>query len=133
MKLNFKEDPREWRKQALLTLLGLALISGLLRWRRVLAPEVWYVGLAVLAAVAACALIWPRWFRGYYRFSLRAGFWLGLKLGRFLLRVVFLVLVTPLGWGLRLMGKDPLQLRRPDPSASGWHRAREWGPLDRLF
>src|ERR1035438_7329330 len=35
MRLHFKEDPKEWRKTALLGLIGPAAIFGILRYRRV--------------------------------------------------------------------------------------------------
>ena len=64
MKLNFKEDPKEWRKSALLTALGLALVSSLLRWRKHLPVNVWLALLALLGFVAILAGLQPRWFRG---------------------------------------------------------------------
>ncbi len=133
MKLRFKEDPREWRKQALLTALGLALVSSVLRWRHVLTTKIWLVVLVVLGIVAVCALLQPRWFRWYYRLSMRLGFAISQFVGRVVLLGVFIFIVTPLGWLLRLAGKDPLQLKRPRDAATYWQSAKEAGPLDRLF
>ena len=48
MKLKFKEDPKEWRKQALLTAPGLAILSSVLHWRHVLSAQVWLIILGVL-------------------------------------------------------------------------------------
>ena len=133
MKLIFKEDPREWRKSALLTLLGLAILSSLLRWRKHLPAEVWHIVLGVLGLTAICALLQPRWFRGWYRLSLRLGFYSSQFIGRCVLLMFFIFLLTPLGWALRLMGKDPLQLKRPRGAATYWHQAKDCSPLDRLF
>jgi hypothetical protein len=133
MKLNYKEDPKEWRKSALLTALGLAILSSLLRWRRHLPARVWLALLALLGLVAICAVLQPRWFRGWYRLSLRLGFYSSQFLGRGVLLVFFIFVLTPLGWVLRLMGKDPLQLRRPDRATTCWHEAKDCSPLDRLF
>lgn len=133
MKLNFKEDPKEWRKSALLTALGLALISSLLRWRKILPPNYWYVVLAVLTLVAICAALQPRWFRGWYRLSLRLGFYSSQFIGRCVLLVFFIFILTPLGWILRLMGKDLLQLKPQPKATTYWHTAKECNPLDRLF
>ena len=133
MKLRFKEDPREWRKSALLTLLGLAILSTLLRWRHVLPANGWYAILAVLAVVALAALLQPRWFRGFYRLSLQLGFYLSQFLGRSVLALLFVFVVTPLGLLLRLVGKEPLQLKRPQNAKTYWHEAKDCGPLDRLF
>lgn len=133
MKLKFKEDPKEWRKSALLTLLGLALISSLLRWRQHLSADAWLVALAVFGVVAVCAVLRPRWFRGWYRVSLRLGFYSSQFIGRCVLLIFFIFIITPFGWMLRLMGKDPLQLRRPPGAATYWHPAKDGSPLDRLF
>ena len=133
MKLNFKEDPREWRKSALLTALGLAILSSLLRWRRHLPVNVWCALLAVLAVVAVGALLQPRWCRGWYRLSLRLGFYSSQFIGRCVLILFFIFILTPLGLILRLAGKDPLQLKRPHDARTCWHQARESSSLDRLF
>lgn len=133
MKLKLKDEPKEWRKQAFLTALGLALISSLLRWRRILPPDAWRGVLAVLGVVAVGALLQPRWFRGYYHFSMRVGFRLSQFIGRVLLTLVFFFLITPMGWALRLVGKDLLQLKRPHSASSYWRPAKECSPLDRLF
>ena len=133
MKLNFKEDPKEWRKSALLTALGLAILSSVLRWRKHLPADVLCAVLALLAVVAICAVLQPRWFRGWYRLSLRLGFYSSQFIGRCVLAIFFVFILTPLGWVLRLMDKDPLQIKRPPNAATYWHQAKDCNPLDRLF
>ncbi len=133
MKLRFKEDPKEWRKSALLTALGLAIIISLLRWRRHLPASLWCALLVSLGFVAICAVLRPRWFRGYYRISLWLGFYSSRFVGCCVLAVFFVFILTPLGFMLRLMGKDPLQLKRPRNAATHWHEAKACSPLDRLF
>jgi hypothetical protein len=61
------------------------------------------------------------------------GFYSSQFIGRCALAVFFIFILTPLGWVLRLMGKDPLQLKRPHNAATYWHQARDGNPLDRLF
>ena len=133
MKLNFKEDPKEWRKSALLTALGLAILSSVLRWRRHLPVNFWCAVLALLAVVAICAVLQPRWFRGWYRLSLRLGFYSSQFIGRCVLALFFIFIITPLGFVLRLAGKDPLQLKRPHDATTCWHPSKESSPLERLF
>jgi hypothetical protein len=133
MKLRFQEDPKEWRKSALLTALGLALLLSLLRWRKHLTATHWYFALGLLALIALAAVLQPRWFRGWYRLSLRLGFYSSQFLGRCVLLLFFGLIITPLGWALRLAGKDPLQLKRPPNADTYWHPAKEERPLDRLF
>jgi hypothetical protein len=133
MKLKLKEDPKEWRKAALFSTLGLAILSSLLRWRRVLPAKGWIIVLIVLACVALSALAQPRWFRGWYRFSSRLGFYISRFIGCALLAILFFLILTPLGLLLRLLGKDLLRLKRARDTTTYWNQARESGPLDRLF
>ena len=133
MKLNLKDEPKEWCKSALLAALGLALLSSLLRWRHKLANPTWLIILSALAVVVLAAVMRPRWFRGYHQFSMRLGFAISKFLGRVLLILFFLFILTPVGLVLRLAGKDPLQLKRPTNATTFWQTARKAGPLDRLF
>lgn len=133
MKLRLKEDPREWRKSTWFTVGGLALVGSLLRWRHVLAQPAWLWLLLGLVLVALCAWLAPRWFRGYYRFSTRAGYWSSLIFASVLLTLLFFLLFTPLALLFRLLGKDALRLKRPNAAASYWQTARETSPLDRQF
>jgi len=133
MKLKLKEEPKEWRKAAWLGSLGMGMLSTVLRWRRVLPPIGWKVVLAVLGVAAVCAWLRPGWFRGYYRFSSRLAFYLTQFVGYAVLAILFLVVVTPLGWLLRLLGKDLLQTKRRSKTASCWQPAKESTPLDRMF
>src|SRR5580704_8986558 len=133
MKLRYQEDPKEWRKSTLLTVLGLAILSSLLRWRRHLPTTVWCGLLTLAGLVAISALLRPGWFRGWYRLSLWLGFYSSQFLGRCVLSVFFVFIMTPLGLALRLAGKDSLQLKRPTRATTYWHPAKDSSPLDRLF
>jgi len=133
VKLTFKEDPKEWRKSALLTALSLVILSSLLCWRKHLSPNTWLAVLALLGVTAICALLRPRWFRGWYWLSLRLGFYFSQFVGRVVLLLFFFFIITPFGLALRLAGKDFLQLKRPRDAKTCWHQAKDCSPLDRLF
>ncbi len=133
MPLRLKEDPKEWRRVTLLTALGLALLSSLLRWRQVLSPVPWVVVLGALSVVAIGAWLWPRVFRGFYRVSTRLGFWMSQVLARVILTLVFVLVLTPLALLLRASGKDLLRLKRSPDARTYWSTARENSPFDRLF
>lgn len=132
MKLNLKDEPKEWRKSAVLTAVGLALLSSLLRWRRVIENHAWLAILIVLALVALLAMLRPRWFRGYHLLSMRVGFAISQFLGRVLLAIFFLFIMTPTGWILRLLKKDSLQLKSRK-TTTYWQQAKDSSQLDRLF
>jgi hypothetical protein len=133
MRLKLKEDPKEWRKAAWLSALGLAILSTLLRWRGRLPAAAWGLILCLLATLAAAAARRPRWFRGYYRFSTKLGFAVSRMTGRIVLVLLFFIVVTPLGLLLRRLGKDPLRLRRPGGSESYWSKVPPKTSLERLF
>jgi hypothetical protein len=133
MKLVLKEEPKEWRKAVLMSALGFALMSSLLRWRRVLPQTAWLAVLCLLAVVAVSALLRPRLFRGYYRFSTRLGFGFSRIAGYAVLAAFFFIIITPLGLILRMLGQDPLRLRRPAKMDSYWSKVRDPSSLDRLF
>ena len=133
MKLKLKEDPKEWRKAAWMSALGLAVMSTILRWRHVLPEAVWCWVLALLAAAAVAAAARPEWFRGYYRGSSKLGFVISQMLGRVVLAAFFALVITPVGLVLRMFGKDPLRLKRPTGKESHWRDARKSSPLDGMF
>ena len=60
-------------------------------------------------AIAAC--LRPRWFRGHCRFTLRLRFYTSQIFGKVVLAALFFLKLTPLGWALRLLGKDFIQLK----------------------
>src|SRR5947208_3570401 len=132
MKAKLSEDPKEWRKTTLLTALGLFLLGTVLHWRRLLPTRYWSALIALMVAVAVSAWIYPRWYRGFYRLSIRVGFHLSQALARVILALLFVVLVTPLSLILRLAGKDVLQLKPRKSSTTYWQSAKETSPLDRL-
>jgi hypothetical protein len=133
MKLNLKDEPKEWRKSALLAALGLAIMASLLHWRHVFADKTWWLILAALVVLAVAAWLRPRWFRGYHLFSMRLGFAGSRLLGWVALVLFFFFILTPIGWILRLAGKDALQLKPLRNATTYWQPAKDCGPLDRLF
>jgi len=133
MRLLFKEEPKEWRKAALLGLIGPAAIFGILRYRGIVSASCLAAALGLIALAALCAWVRPRWFRGYYRFTTRLGFYAIQTFGRVVLAALFFVVLTPFGCVMRLLGKDLLQLKSPRDKQSFWQPARQDGSLDSMF
>ena len=133
MRLHLKEDPAEWRKAALLGLIGPAAIIGILRWRGAVSAACLAAALALIALAALCAWARPRWFRSYYRFTTRLGFCIIQVLGGIVLASLFFAILTPFGWVLRLLGKDFLQLKSPRDKETFWQTARPDSSLDSMF
>ena len=133
MNVKYKEDPKAWSKSTLWTVLGLVILSSLLCWRHVLAVGVWMAALMAMGGVAIAAWLRPQWFRPYYRFSTWAGFWSSQCVARVILVLMFFILIMPAGLIMRLLGKDPLRLKRSRSAVSYWRPAKEAGSLDRSF
>lgn len=133
MQPKLKENPREWLKFTAVMAVAATALSALL-WRRHLLSGSAFAVLATALAVTVmiCALR-PRWFRGFYRAGMTASFHVGQVMGRILLSIVFLLIVTPLGLVLRLTGKDLLQLRQDPNATTYWRKAKTAGPIDRQF
>jgi len=80
------------------------------------------IGLLALV-LFGCALR-PKWFRGFYRAGMTISFHVGQAIGVVLLTFFFLVVLTPIGLALRLLGKDLLRLKRRPGARSYWLSAR---------
>ena len=134
MKPNLKDEPKEWRKSALMTALGLAIFSSVLRWRHILTNDIWlgvaraarHRGDLRLVATALVSGLSPTFRRGSVWPSASS------SAGSCSLFFFFFIL-TPVGLILRLAGKDALQLRPLRAATTYWQSAKDYGPLDRLF
>jgi hypothetical protein len=128
-----KENPRDWLKFTGSVCLVLALVTFVLARRTTISREVMWAVLGVLVGIFLLCAFQPRWFRGFYRVGMTVAFYVGQFVGRILLTIIFLLVVTPLGLILRLLGKDLLRLKR-DPSAQTyWQPAKQSDNLDREF
>jgi uncharacterized membrane protein len=87
----------------------------------------------VLAGVLSLCLIKPRLFRGFYRAGMTVLFYVGQFVGRILLTLIFLLVVTPLGILLRLLGKDLLRLKRDPTAQTYWEPVKQKHNLEQEF
>ena len=133
MNIKYKEEPRAWRKSTWFTLLPLLVVSAILRWRGILSSGACTAAMGVLVCIGFLAWARPHWFRLYYRFSTWAGFWSSQCVSRVVLAVIFAIVLIPAGLLTRLLGKDPLHLKRSRNTTTYWSPARKSSPLDRLF
>jgi len=128
-----KENPKEWWKFTAVVALALAIVSALLQRRRVISREMLFAIIGLLALVLLCCALRPKWFRGFYRAGMTISFHVGQATGVVLLTFFFLVVLTPIGLGLRLLGKDLLRLKRPPGAQTYWLPARTTHQFDRQF
>lgn len=133
MRLRLKEDPKEWRNFALLCFGFLLLIASIGLWRGWISKS-WFAAVLVVALVgAALAVTRPRAFRRFYRAAMTVSFAIGQVVGKVILGLVYLLVVTPMGWLLRIYGKDLLQIRSRRNQDTYWKTARPPGKLEQQF
>jgi hypothetical protein len=66
----------------------------------------------VASFLSLFAFLKPMALQGVYRWWMLLGSMLGALNTRFILSLIFYMIITPLGLGMRLVGKDPLQRKR---------------------
>lgn len=133
MQPKLKENPKDWLKfTAAVALVLLLVVIGLAR-RGVVSRGTMWLLLATLGVALLLGVIKPRLFRGFYRVGMTVSFYIGQVVGWIVLTLIFLLVLTPLGLLLRLMGKDLLKLKR-DPSAKTyWEPVKQNNDLEREF
>jgi len=79
---------------------------------------------AVLAAVAAGiglpGLVFPGLLRPVYRAALLLAFPIGWLVSRLILAAIFLLVVTPIAFIFRILGRDALALKQPREKPTFW-------------
>lgn len=90
-------------------------------------PRVW--ALAIGIAFFVVALAWPRWLAPLNRLWTRFGLLISRFTAPIVMAFVFFTTVTPIALIMRLVGKDPLHLRRNSGSESYWIARSPPGPL----
>ena len=77
------------------------------------------------------ALAWPRSLSQVYRLWMRAGEILGWINTHIILSVLFYLIFTPMGWYMRLRGKDPMR-RTLEPEAESYRVVRQPRPASHM-
>jgi len=100
-------------------------------------PAVWRAqplrlwSLILGGVLMALALVWPRSLTQVYRLWMTVGEVLGWINTRLILGVLFYLVFTPLGWCMRLRGKDPMQ-RTWAPEAESYRVVRQPRPSSHM-
>ena len=79
----------------------------------------------------ALALVWPRSLTKVYRLWMTVGEVLGWINTRLILGVLFYLVFTPMGWCMRLRGKDPMQ-RTVAPEVESYRVVRQPRPSSHM-
>ena len=133
MKLKLKEEPREWLKFTAVMALALGILGALLHLRKAINRQTLLVWFGLLFLLLLLCWIRPRSFRAFYRGGMTLSFHLGQIIGKVILAVFFLLVVTPVGLLLRALGKDLLKLKRDPAATTYWQPAKSCSQFDRQF
>lgn len=112
--------------------IGLTILLGVAgAWlrRRWDIEALFYAGLALGAAVALCGILRPEALRRVYVGWMLACWPLGWLISHLLLAVVYYAVVTPVALIVRLVGRDPLELKFDPQTPTYWkQRSRKRDP-----
>ena len=121
-------DAQRLRKFGIVMAVAFALLASLLLWReRPAGPYLLYVSAAFLVA----ALILPPVLAPIERVWMALARLLQVVMPTLILTLMFFVVMTPMGFLLRLSGKDLLDMRRDPDAESYWVPVEPDGPASR--
>jgi hypothetical protein len=92
------------------------LVIAALQWRRGAPQWVWISLIAIAAVLLIAAAVAPSRLRPVYRGWMRLGEALAWVNTRILLTLIFFLVVTPIGFVMRLFGHSPIATARLDDS-----------------
>jgi len=95
------------------------------------APRTWAFGLGGVFLLVA--LLLPSVLAPLNRLWMRFGLLLHRVVSPIALGIMFFVVITPMGWLMRAMGKDLLRLRRDPHASSYWIERNPPGPAAETF
>ena len=121
-------DTQRLRKFGIVMAVAFAMVGGFLLWRqRPAGTYLLYVGGAFLAA----GLALPSVLAPIERLWMALARVLQMVMTTLILTLTFFVVMTPLGFLLRLSGKDLLDIRRDPDAESYWVPVESGGPASR--
>jgi uncharacterized membrane protein len=110
-------DATELRKFGFIfSAIFLALFELLLPWLKDRPLPLW--PLYVAGPIATLALVWPMALALFYKGWMKFGLVAGAINTRILMSLIFFVMLTPIAWLMRALGKDLLALRLDRAAAS---------------
>jgi hypothetical protein len=125
---------RHLRKFGLTVGVAFLVLTALLFWQ---GRPLWPLFAGLGGILLALAAIWPAGLAGIERVWMKVARIMGWFMTRVILGLVFVLLFTPAGLVMRLLGKDPLELRIDRTATSYWHARPPRDPspakMERMF
>jgi len=128
-----KENPRDWWKFTAGLCVAGALVALLSHRRGAISGQRMWLLFGGLLLLLFVALLQPRLVRPIYWVGMTVAFYVGQVVGKVLLTIFFLLVLTPLGVILRLLGKDLLKLKQTPDAPSYWQPVKRKPDLRQQF
>ena len=119
-RVNWHPNQKELRRFAVAMLIGFSVLALLSAWRAKGIAQSAIVLAAIGVSLAIAAFI-PKLGRAAYLAVYVSSSVVGHVVSSVVLALIFFLVFTPVGLFMRLLGKDPLQQRRPKQQV-GWKR-----------
>ncbi len=100
--------------------LGFMALFGAFAWFRLTAPTVAGVLWVVAVVVPIIGWLAPGFMRLIFVGMSYAAWPVGFVVSHVILAMVYYLVLTPIGWSMRLFGYDPMARRSGEPGASRW-------------
>ncbi len=121
------KSSRELRKFGMVMFVPLAIIAGLLFWKKGLAPQTYGAGGAA-AFFLVFGLVVPRVLGPIEWAWMKFAGVLSYVMTRVILTMTFFFAMTPVGLLRRILTRDPMQLKKDPGAESYWVPVEEDGP-----
>lgn len=120
-----KINSKELKKFGITLFVALTILGGLLLWRKGgIGFLFWGIGIAFLLV----GVTKPERLASTYRGWMRISMWMGFVMTHLILALMFYCVFTPIGLVMRLMGRDPLNLKAPKGVDSYWVKKPQTAP-----
>ena len=135
IEINWNPSRREARQFAIYWLPAFLLVAGFVAWFKALLLASYLLWGAAIV-VSLVGTMFPSLRRPIFVSWMCAMFPIGWVISHLLMAVIFYLLITPLGWMLRLFGHDPLKRKFDRNATTYWvphARARDKASYFRQF
>ncbi len=129
-----KKNPSDWKKYLLSFTAMLSMVVGVLIWKSLITWSNAYLAWSLIAVLLIVGLFSNLVSGAVYRGGMAVGYRFGQVFGAVFLFLMFCVVIIPLGFCLRLLGKDLLQFKayKNIANKSYWITSKKPGSLDQM-
>jgi hypothetical protein len=134
IEINWNPSGRELRQfSGIWFPVSFALLGGLVWYQAGDLPVAILALWVVAGTVSVAGLVNPSWIRPVYLTWMALSYPVGWIVSRLLLAVIFYLALTPLGWVMRRLGRDPMARRFDHSAKTYWVSRRPSSHTSRYF